>query len=58
MITKLLNYQQELEDTFRLDCSSEDLNIFKEAHMTYKKIRKSRKYIDQIKRITEKYIIK
>ena len=58
MITKLLNYQQELEDSFRLDCSPEDVDIFKEAYVTYKKIRKSRKYIDKIKRITEKYIIK
>ena len=33
MITKLLNYQQELEDSFRLDCSPEDVDIFKEAYL-------------------------
>ena len=58
MITKLLNYQQELEDAFRLDCSPEDLDIFKEAYVTCKKIVKSRKYVDKIQRITEKHIIK
>lgn len=58
MITKLLNYQQDLEDSFKLDCSPEDIESNKEASKLYKKLKKSRKYIDKIKRITDKYIIK
>lgn len=54
MITKLLNYQQELEDTFILDCSSEDLDIFKEAYVTYKILRRQRKRVEKIKRLTDK----
>ena len=58
MITKLLNFQQDLEDSFLLDCSLEDVKQNKEAYKLYKKLKKQRKYVDKIKRITEKHIIK
>lgn len=58
MITKLLNHQQELEDSFRLDCSAEDVETNKEAYKLYKKLKKQRKYVDKIKRITERQILK
>lgn len=54
MITKLLNYQQELEDSFRLDCSPEDVDIFKEAYVAYKTLRRQRKRVEKIKRLTDK----
>ena len=58
MLEKLLNFQQDLEDTFTLDCSPEDVKQDKEAYKLYKKLKKQRKYIDKIKRITDKHIIK
>ena len=54
IIEPLLSYQQELEDSFRLDCSPEDLDIFKEARVCYKKIRKSRKYVNKIRKLVER----
>lgn len=42
-MTKFLDYQQDLEDAFRLDCSEEDLKTDKEAKQCYKQIMKSHK---------------
>ena len=58
MLKPLVEYQKDLEDAFKLDCSPEDLDIFKEAYVCYKKIVKSRKCVDKIKRITERRILK
>ena len=54
MIAKLLNYQRDLEDSFALDCSPEDIKQSKEATKLHKQLKKSRKYIDKIKNITDK----
>lgn len=55
MIAKLLTYQQDLEDSFKLDCSPEDVDIFKEAYVVYKRLRRQRKCVDKIKRLVDKY---
>lgn len=40
---KFLEYQQDLEDSFKLDCSNEDLKTDKEAKRCYKVLKKYRK---------------
>ena len=54
MLEKLLNYQRDLEYSFTLDCSTEDIKQNKEATKLYKKLKKSRKYVDKIRKITDK----
>ena len=39
----ILNYVQDFEDAFMLDCSKEDLATNKEAKLCYGKIRKIRR---------------
>lgn len=59
VLTKsLANYQQDLEYAFKIDCSPEDIKQDKEAAKLNKKIIKSRKSIDRIKKITEKLVLK
>lgn len=42
-MTKFLNYQRDLEDAFKLDCSEEDLKTDKDARECYKQIKKYKK---------------
>lgn len=43
-MTKFLNYQRDLEDAFKLDCSEEDLKTDKEAKKCYKQLKRYRKH--------------
>lgn len=43
-MTTLLNYLKDLEDSFKLDCSSEDLKIDDEAKRCYKQLKKLRSH--------------
>lgn len=40
---KILDYIEDLEYTFRLDCSDEDIKTNKEAKQTYKILQKIKK---------------
>lgn len=42
-MTKFLEYQKDLEDAFKLDCSEEDLKTDKDAKRCFKVIKKYRK---------------
>ena len=42
-MTKFLKYQQDLEDSFRLDCNEEDIKTDKEAKRCYKVLKRYRK---------------
>lgn len=56
---KFLKYQQDLEDSFKLDCSKEDLKADKEAKRCYKVLRKysrnTRKYYKYLCKIGVAY---
>ena len=58
LIKPITDYQQDLECAFKLDCSPEDIKQDKEAAKLYKKLKQQRKYVDKIKRITERQILK
>ena len=57
LLKPLVEHQRDVEDSFKLDCSFEDVKTDKEAYKLYKKLKKQRKYVDKIIKITNKHII-
>ncbi len=43
MMDSFIEYQKDLEDAFKLDCSEEDIRTDKEAKRCFKMLKKSRR---------------
>ena len=49
----ILAFQNEMEDAFRLDCNKEDIKSDKDAKKLFAYIRKSRRKVNRIDRLTK-----
>ena len=49
-------YQQDLEDAFKLECSEEDVENNKEAKKLFKWLQKQRKYVNKIEKLQQKIV--
>ncbi len=53
----IVAFQNEMEDAFRIDCSEEDLTI-PEARKCFREIRKSRRRVNRILKLSNKVLCK
>ena len=52
----IIAFQNEMEDSFKLDCNPEDLKEFPEAKKCAKEILKSRKKVNKMIKLTKKVL--
>lgn len=52
-----IQFQQDCEDMFRLECNEEDLAEFPEARKLYKRLARNRKIISRIEKLQKKLFL-
>lgn len=52
----IIAFQNEMEDSFKLDCNPEDLKEFPEARKCANEILKSRKKVNKMIKLTKKVL--